>query len=250
MQYFHRNAQFIHCDVTNFQSQIRAFESAISNSPQKSLDHVLANAGIVDRDTTFDPEEGTPTEPKLPILNVNLTGCIYTCKLALHYFRTTTAKEGGEVGNPKDKCLLITSSLAGYLDLAVNPMYTVSKFGARAVMRTLRWISTNRVNVLAPWFIKTPLMGEDVITLLDGAGIGWASIEDATKGVVRVLADGEVDGRAVGVVPGDLVEGGLTDVGMDDYERGKGETQEWMVLWQERLEKMQRVLEAVAAGGQ
>ena len=37
---------FVRCDITNWNDQIRMFDSAIANSPNKSCDVVIANAGI------------------------------------------------------------------------------------------------------------------------------------------------------------------------------------------------------------
>ena len=48
-----RNAQFVECDVTDWDQLVQAFETAIKNSPNKSLDVVIANAGIVGQDDMF-----------------------------------------------------------------------------------------------------------------------------------------------------------------------------------------------------
>lgn len=37
---------FIPCDITLWEDQVRMFEAAIANSPNKSCDVVIANAGI------------------------------------------------------------------------------------------------------------------------------------------------------------------------------------------------------------
>jgi NAD(P)-dependent dehydrogenase (short-subunit alcohol dehydrogenase family) len=39
--------------VTNWDQLVQAFEAAIKNSPNKSLDVVIANAGIVGQDDMF-----------------------------------------------------------------------------------------------------------------------------------------------------------------------------------------------------
>lgn len=40
------NAQFIKCDILEWEDQINMFEAAVKNSPHKSCDIVIANAGI------------------------------------------------------------------------------------------------------------------------------------------------------------------------------------------------------------
>ena len=39
-------AQFIRCDITNWDDQIRMFDASIASSPESSCDIVIANAGI------------------------------------------------------------------------------------------------------------------------------------------------------------------------------------------------------------
>lgn len=48
-----RSAQFVECDATQWDDLVKAFEAAVQNSPQQSLDVVIANAGIVGKDDMF-----------------------------------------------------------------------------------------------------------------------------------------------------------------------------------------------------
>lgn len=48
--------QFCRCDVTNWEDQVEMFKAAISNSPQKSCDIVIANAGVGSRDNIFQSD--------------------------------------------------------------------------------------------------------------------------------------------------------------------------------------------------
>ena len=64
--------------------------------------------------------DGDPIEPDLKILNTNLTGVMYTAKLAVHYLNRNP--EGS------DRCLIKTASLAGYLDQPGSPQYCASKW--------------------------------------------------------------------------------------------------------------------------
>lgn len=47
-------AQFVKCDVRNWDDQVSVFEAAVQNSPHKSCDIVIANAGIVGADNLYD----------------------------------------------------------------------------------------------------------------------------------------------------------------------------------------------------
>jgi NAD(P)-dependent dehydrogenase (short-subunit alcohol dehydrogenase family) len=96
---------------------------------------------------TFYPLEETeePTEPDLKILNVNLIGVMYTAKLAMHYFN----QQRNDI--ERDRCLILKSSLAGYIDIAGAPLYQTAKFGVRGLMHCLRRLDYMRVCVIAPW---------------------------------------------------------------------------------------------------
>lgn len=48
-----RDCQFVHCDVRSWQDQVNVFKQAIGNSPSKSVDIVIANAGISGADQVF-----------------------------------------------------------------------------------------------------------------------------------------------------------------------------------------------------
>jgi NAD(P)-dependent dehydrogenase (short-subunit alcohol dehydrogenase family) len=54
------NSQFIYCDVTSWDSQIHMFKSAKENSPENSVDVVVACAGITGADPVFNVE-GIPS---------------------------------------------------------------------------------------------------------------------------------------------------------------------------------------------
>jgi NAD(P)-dependent dehydrogenase (short-subunit alcohol dehydrogenase family) len=47
------NAQFVKCDVRNWDDQVAVFEAAVANSPDKSCDIVISNAGIIVPDDMF-----------------------------------------------------------------------------------------------------------------------------------------------------------------------------------------------------
>lgn len=129
-------AQFVRCDVTSWDDQVRMFDAAITNSPNGSCDVVVANAGIsrssgdslwkldgMPRFARLDPRlqltdstdpNGEPSKPELNIVNVNLNGSLYTFKLATHYFRKQPA------GEDRDRCFIITGSVVAYIDSPVR----------------------------------------------------------------------------------------------------------------------------------
>lgn len=134
--------------MLNWEQQLEGFKAAAANSPSKSVDIVVANAGIAIHDDLFqldDTEE--PTKPELKVLKVNIIGVAYTVKLARHYFN-----KGDQ---SRDKALILKASLAGYLDLGGATQYNASKYGVRGMLSSLRKSDLSRVNLLAPWLVRS-----------------------------------------------------------------------------------------------
>lgn len=142
---------FVRCDVLKWQDQLHLFLAALEKSPSETIDIVVANAGISGHDDLATDEteiNGQPKEPNVDQINVNLIGVIYTAKLALHYLSRQTNSPD------RDRCLILVSSIAGYVDKPGSPQYNASKFGVRGLMRCLRTTMPEqkmRVNLLAPW---------------------------------------------------------------------------------------------------
>ncbi|KAK5045413.1 hypothetical protein LTR84_009277 [Exophiala bonariae] len=214
------SVKFIKTNVTSWAEQLNAFKSAISSSPSGRIDIVIANAGISGADEVFvnEVEKDEPTEPRLNILNVNLTGVLYTIKLALFYFRKQHAENKGQA---LDQNLILQGSLAGYLDLAGALQYTASKFGLRGIMRDLRRTEHQhniRVNYIGPWFIKTKIMSEAVVGYLEKTGVEFAAVEDSAAAALRIITDPKVSGRSFAIVPRSYASRGYKDIDYDDYE--------------------------------
>jgi NAD(P)-dependent dehydrogenase (short-subunit alcohol dehydrogenase family) len=139
------SVQFIKCDVRVWSDQLSAFKAALTHSPNQQIDIVVANAGVAGNDPLLSIDDSEdPNEPDLRITQINLTGVLYTTKLALHYFSKSPSP-------PTEKCLILKSSLAGYVNIPSAPCYQSSKFAVRGLMCNLRGAGRCRVNVVAPW---------------------------------------------------------------------------------------------------
>lgn len=53
------NVQFVKCDTTSWTDQLHMFKQAVANSPDKSCDVVIANAGVSGADELFALEGRT-----------------------------------------------------------------------------------------------------------------------------------------------------------------------------------------------
>ncbi|PGH05247.1 hypothetical protein AJ79_06858 [Helicocarpus griseus UAMH5409] len=212
-------AQFVKCDVRSWEEQVLMFETAAAKSPSKSCDIVIANAGRAGPDGLFADEDPSllPTKPDTTIFDINVTGALYTAKLALHYFRRQKIEPG------RDRCLILIGSLAGFMDLPGSATYSMSKFGVRALMRSLRrnaWVDSIRVNLIAPGYIITPAYPAELITFFASKGVKFASGEDASKATLRIASDQSVNGRSLAVVSREDCAEGYLDLAQDDYPEG------------------------------
>ncbi|KAJ3530540.1 hypothetical protein NM208_g9282 [Fusarium decemcellulare] len=190
------NGQFVKCDVRVWEDQVSVFEAAVKNSPSKSCDIVVANAGVIGADDLFTLQDASsePERPDLRIIEVNLMGMVYTTKLALHYFRRQS------VDTQHDRCLILKGSIAAYADQPGSPQYNVSKWGARGLMRNLRrtaWKENIRVNLVAPWYVRTPILSDDVIDFLEGKGVKFATVDDCARAMLHIASDKTINGKNV-----------------------------------------------------
>jgi NAD(P)-dependent dehydrogenase (short-subunit alcohol dehydrogenase family) len=97
--------------VTSWKEQVELFKAA--EKEYGRIDHVFANAGITQTFSLLEDdvdEDGELLPPKLNTLNVNLTGCIYTVKLGIHYLKK----------NPKGGSIVMTGSVSSFTRFPVT----------------------------------------------------------------------------------------------------------------------------------
>jgi 5'-hydroxyaverantin dehydrogenase len=207
---------YAYCDVTNWESQVKAFKTAIMFAPQKMLDvvamfagigseagnvveHVQANEASLDQD---------PAQPSIRPLDINLTGVYFSTYLALHYFRLKPQNQeqappiNSDSGGMQTKSLIFISSLAGYIDYPGHSLYNAGKFGVRGLFRSIRSKTKDmgvRSNLLAPWYIKTPMTADlrkhlKSQGIEEGKGITFGRIEDVVEIAGRCAVDESLDG--------------------------------------------------------
>ncbi|KAF1991623.1 NAD(P)-binding protein [Aulographum hederae CBS 113979] len=206
------NYLYVKCDTTSFDAQLSVFKATLEKAPNKRIDIVVANAGIaVAEDDVWKPQDtDDPVAPNLKVLNINLIAMTYTAHLAIHYFRRFPESS---------KCFILKSSIAGYSPDIPAPQYVSSKWGARGLFRALRWSGDFRINLIAPWFINTPILGDGqtqyISEVLKKKGLWFAEPDDAARAVLMCACDEKMNGRAFAVLPRGVQEGGVVDLDMD-----------------------------------
>lgn len=119
------NSTFAVCDVTNWESIIAAFETAVHKHGR--VDALIANAGVGEVEDFFlDTLDATGKlkQPRHTVLDVNLSGAMNCVKVAIHYMRQQ--ERGGTI--------VLTASTAGYVGEKGLPAYTAAKHGVTILL--------------------------------------------------------------------------------------------------------------------
>ncbi|KAF8249737.1 NAD(P)-binding protein [Wilcoxina mikolae CBS 423.85] len=207
------NHYFVHCNVTSYDSQRHLFTTALSLSPTRTINTVIANAGVgMVGDFTALPSDldTDPLEPDLTTLDVNITGVVYTTKLAFHHFRRNAPGE--------DRHLLLVGSMAS---IASSPgilgLYTASKHAILGWFRCLYMYPGPdaldvRINLICPYFVATPILPPTARVLL--SGLPMALAEDVVEAAARLVCEKGASGRCLGIAP--RTSGGVMEIDTED----------------------------------
>ncbi|KAK9897790.1 NAD(P)-binding protein [Cystobasidium minutum MCA 4210] len=161
------------------------------------IDSVIACAGVTeDQNPSYDAEvldkDGKLQAPSLRTLDVNLIGTIYTLKLARYYMRKRKVK--GSV--------VLLGSLSSFFGLPLGPMYTTSKHGVYGLTRSVAYSAAPdgiNINMVAPWFVKTPILNVPVKLLL--AGLPYTKMPDVVNAITYAATCRDLAGAALPVDP-------------------------------------------------
>ncbi|KAK5311761.1 hypothetical protein LTR93_011603 [Exophiala xenobiotica] len=209
---------FVECNVVKWEDQLQLFKEAATFSPKKKIHFVVANAGIIESDEVFAYEDH-PLEPNLRTIDVNLNSALYTSKLAMHYF----VKQNGTVPSPsqEDTCLVLISSGAGIHDCLRIPQYCATKWAVRGIMHALRRTAHfygSRVNVIAPWYVKTMILSDETFEFTKSRGVDFATVEDAGQCLLRILTDSSVNGHTLFISSRKWAPKGYIDLDLENTE--------------------------------
>ncbi|KAL4789027.1 hypothetical protein BDV19DRAFT_395426 [Aspergillus venezuelensis] len=224
-QYVH----YVHCDVTSWKSQVAAFKQALAFSPRGTLDIVACFAGTnfapgnqVDHVRAAGPPKPDvdPPRPDTRNIEINLVGSYYTSWLGLYYLQTLESRTEESC----EKSLIFCASIAAYMDSPKASTYPASKFGVRGLFRSTRAQSQQmgvRCNLLAPWFVDTPMIAP-IKNAMAARGVDMAkaisftTIDACVEAASYCVTNSAIHGRALAIQPE-----GTFDL-KDDMEDGWG----------------------------
>lgn len=189
------------CDVSSWDSVSSCFSQVYSQ--QGRIDIVMANAGISKEGKLIDDNaDSEPSKPNLGTIDVNLTGCIYTVKLAIHHMRrnalssepsamTNDTTNGISAHPPSRGQIIATASNAGVYAFPVAPIYAATKAGVNNLVRSLaptlaRPNLAIQINALAPAVLETNIAPDKALF----KGMVLTPMSTLCKGVDLMLEPG------------------------------------------------------------
>ncbi|EME82579.1 uncharacterized protein MYCFIDRAFT_79018 [Pseudocercospora fijiensis CIRAD86] len=109
-----------------------------------------------------------PPKPYVDMINVNLTGLLYTATLAAYYWNLQ-----GPPAPEQDKVFIVVATNIAYCPMPGFVGYSASKMGARGLWKSLRetdqFKTSCRTNLLAPHIVRSP-MTAGTQPIFDAAG--------------------------------------------------------------------------------
>lgn len=188
------------------------FRQALQAFPGNELDVLITCAGVkpsADWDMTPTGERlllgeeigAMPPCPSTSCIDVNMIGTMYSAQLAIKYCMGLSSSDESPPTANAAKSLLLVGSMAGFRFLPNKPDYTAAKYGIRGLHKCLRHEASKwglRVNLLAPYFIATP-MTAPALNLYKSMGIKLGSMDDAVHAMLRMTLDSEMSGEILTV---------------------------------------------------
>lgn len=180
--------QFKKCDVSSWKNQAEAFKDVYKEFGR--IDIVMANAGISEQggSAMASIEEDEPKEPNLKIMDVDLTGVIYSVKLAIHYMNKNPST------GPSRGSIICTASNAGLYPFPVSPLYAAAKAGVIGLVRSTAPIVERhkiQINGLAPAVLVTNIAPSK--ELFEGMVI--TPMSTLIKGVTKFVDNPKLNGE-------------------------------------------------------
>lgn len=169
---------YSNCDTASWESQLSAFQQALKALSGR-IDCVFPIAGINEKKWLPFPSETNAmkaeefAKPDLSVIDVDLTGVLYTLALAIQQFRRQepvvwTAKHRfrGKIG--------LVASICGFYCIPSVPIYTAAKHAVIGLTRSYGALLKDEgitVNAVAPNVVRTGISSDAFYDKLEGEGL-------------------------------------------------------------------------------
>ncbi|RSL92661.1 hypothetical protein CDV31_015068 [Fusarium ambrosium] len=154
-------------NVADWESQVKGFKEAVSQFGR--IDYVYPIAGIGENSWIPPLSSGQLPDdfakPNLSIIEINITGLLYSIALALQQFRRQDLGKYGYRGK-----ILCPGSIMGIYPCAGNPIYNTSKHAVTGLVRSYgRQLPGENItmNAFCPSSIRTGFSNDDYYKKLE-----------------------------------------------------------------------------------
>ncbi|RMJ08508.1 hypothetical protein CDV36_011887 [Fusarium kuroshium] len=186
-------------NVADWESQVKGFKEAVSQF------------GRID----YLPDDFA--KPNLSIIEINITGLLYSIALALQQFRRQDLGNHGYRGK-----ILCPGSIMGIYPCAGNPIYNTSKHAVRGLVRSYgRQLPGENITMSAfcPSSIKTGFSNDDYYKKLEEEDL-VTPMEGVLEVVEKTFGTGDMSGECFEIRPNYHNGQGLVNPKFPDYIDG------------------------------
>lgn len=168
---------YAECDTASWDSQLAAFQEALTFLGGR-IDFVAPIAGIGEKKWLPLPEQSNALaadefqKPDLSVVDIDLTGVLYTIALAVQQFRRQDAISSAE-WRGKGKIGLV-ASVCGFYCVPALPIYTAAKHALIGLTRSYGKLLPKEditVNAVAPHVVRTAISSGEFYDKLQEKGL-------------------------------------------------------------------------------
>jgi len=196
-------AKCAHVDAANWDSQAKAFGKAVADFGR--IDYVYPIAGVGERVSIANKPSSTGFEmPDLTVLDVDLTGVLYTISLAIQQFRRQDPGKNGLRGQ-----IGCVASVCGFYCCPTLPIYTTAKHGVVGLVRSYgKYLPEEKIalNAICPNVIRTNISTGAFYDILEKDGL-LTPIEGVIETFEGLLDSGTTSGEIFEIGPHYTKEG-------------------------------------------
>lgn len=165
---------YVGTDVSSWGAQVGVFKQALEVLGGR-IDFVAAVAGIGEKKWIPFPEEvmrmgpGEFAKPDLSVLDVDLTGLLWTVALAVQQFRRQEPDAEGWRGK-----IGVTASVCGFYNVATLPVYTAAKHGVVGFTRSYGRLLPEEgisLNAVCPNIVRTSISTSQFYDAVEREGL-------------------------------------------------------------------------------
>lgn len=178
------DAMVLKCDVSSWEDQVALFAAGYEKYGR--IDYVVPNAGIGQAGDGYLALTGLEmkglVKPETKVIDVNLTGVVYTVRLAQYYLMKKKSND--------PKAIVFVGSMSSLTGLPRGEIYSATKHAVWGLARSLRGDLVRhkiRVATVCPWFTDTQILQTATKVLL--AGVPMTPVERVAGAIVNAATD-------------------------------------------------------------